>query len=361
MNPTHRFACLLGKLKVQVSQGAVICLQEVTEAWAGKLYVWFAKRRYRMISSQYHRRFTGYMGVAMAFPIRMEVQALHFVRPTRFEHLEGQRDALAEQDGSIRIPSSPIACSTGLDYKLRSTKNVALFAKLRVKVPKKKCAGAGPSPPAPPCQFSFCVVTYHFPCEFRDPEYMTAVAGMLLKRSQAFANGSPLIIAGDFNSTPDTPVYSLMTTGRPISADGKLNFSSLSIYGKKLFSKSTTETSLSYYPMGSAYGMVTGFEPEFTNYSRRRVYGGNQHDFCGTIDYIFVSHHWKAVAVLPMLSRDAVQRTVESYPSEKEPSDHAMIAARVSLKIPRRFLPYPPGLSKPRHRRGTRQGTRQNA
>lgn len=329
MNPKRRFSSVLAKIKPHVSRGAVICLQEVNESWSGKLYVWFAKRRYRMISSQYHRHFTGHMGVAIAFPIRFDIQSLQYVRPTdppRFPVVaDGQ--VVASVNGS----ASPVACKTGLDYKLRSTINVALFIRLRKRIKRKasdtlSVAGA----PSLSQHVSFSVVTYHFPCEFRDPQYMTAVAGMLLKKASAFAGREPLIIAGDFNSTPDTAAYGVMTTGFPVSSDKKEDFSKLHVFGNRLFSFDEGDAAPSCsYKLSSVYKLKHGKEPDFTNYSRRRLHGGAEHHFRGTIDYIFVSKHWSVERVMGLPSASGLE--VQSYPCEQEPSDHVLISASLSL------------------------------
>lgn len=321
MNPERRFAAVLSKLKPQVSRGAIICLQEVNQAWSGKLYVWFAKRRYRMISSQYHRPFTGNMGVAIAFPIRFDVQSLEYARPT-----DPPRCRNEEQRPCIKESASPVSCKTSLDYKLRSTINVALFVRLRIKRPKRRTSA--PCAPSKNLQHAtVCAVTYHFPCEFRDPQYMTAVSGLLLKKAIAFAGGDPLIICGDFNSTPDTAAYGFMTTGVPVSIDKKEDFSTLCAFGENVASSLAGDARST---LSSAYKAKTGAEPEFTNYSRRRLHGGVEHHFCGTIDYIFVSHHWGVSRVITLPSIAGLK--VRSYPSEQEPSDHIMIGASLILK-----------------------------
>ena len=48
-----RFAKLTAKLEEQVKRKAVICLQEVSTAWAGKLHTFFQKEDYYLISSHY--------------------------------------------------------------------------------------------------------------------------------------------------------------------------------------------------------------------------------------------------------------------------------------------------------------------
>lgn len=306
LNPVKRYKVLIQKLKTQVAQSAVICLQEVTESWAARLHVWFAKRKYRFISRQYHRYYTGYMGVAIALPVRFEIQELKFVRPNQ---------CIAPKKKTTAMDS----CQTRLDFKLRSSPNIAIFLRICVKHRRKKRQ----SP------MTFCISNYHFPCEFKDPDFMVATASLLLKRIQSFAKTDPFIIAGDFNSTPDSATYALIQSGNRISpsSDGKHRIDNLRIYGAPLFSSNENMV-----PMQSVYAQKNGREPAFTNFSSRKINGDVTHVFCGTIDYIFVSPHWKVLQVLPTPSHARVQGTLASYPTEKEPSDHILIASELTLK-----------------------------
>ena len=52
----------------QCEAGAVICLQEVSQSWAGPLHVYFAERGYSLIADLYGKPFNNYMGVAVAYP-----------------------------------------------------------------------------------------------------------------------------------------------------------------------------------------------------------------------------------------------------------------------------------------------------
>jgi hypothetical protein len=47
---------------------AIICLQEVSQLWAGKFHVFFAKHNYQMIMGLYGKKFNGYMGTVLAYP-----------------------------------------------------------------------------------------------------------------------------------------------------------------------------------------------------------------------------------------------------------------------------------------------------
>jgi mRNA deadenylase 3'-5' endonuclease subunit Ccr4 len=44
LDPDNRYPRMLKKLEAEISAGAVIGLQEVSQKWAGKLHVFFAER-----------------------------------------------------------------------------------------------------------------------------------------------------------------------------------------------------------------------------------------------------------------------------------------------------------------------------
>ena len=64
----NRYGKLTLKLEEQVKRRAVICLQEVSTSWAGRLHSYFQKEGYHFISSHYTKGWQGYLGSAIAFP-----------------------------------------------------------------------------------------------------------------------------------------------------------------------------------------------------------------------------------------------------------------------------------------------------
>jgi endonuclease/exonuclease/phosphatase family metal-dependent hydrolase len=125
------------------------------------------------------------------------------------------------------------------------------------------------------------------------------------------------LLVGDFNFTPDSPAYRLLTTGRvadcdcavaprppPFGSESDLSFLNLS------------------KPLRSAFAAARGREPEFTNYSES-AWGGA---FSGTLDFVFMSDDRIAVASvddLPALADSKLS------PNETTPSDHLPVAANV--------------------------------
>lgn len=59
------------KLDEQITRGAVICLQEVSQDWSGQLHTFFARSGYYFVYSGYGSRKNGYMGSGIAFPLRL--------------------------------------------------------------------------------------------------------------------------------------------------------------------------------------------------------------------------------------------------------------------------------------------------
>jgi 2',5'-phosphodiesterase len=81
--------------------------------------------------------------------------------------------------------------------------------------------------------------------------------------------------------------------------------------------------------MVSAYSVAQGKEPEFTNFSKIR----EQPVFMETLDYIFLSKHWKVLSVTELISKTAIIAATAGrpLPDKEYPSDHLLIATELSL------------------------------
>ena len=75
--------------------------------------------------------------------------------------------------------------------------------------------------------------------------------------------------------------------------------------------------------MRSAYVLKNKVEPEFTNYAKTK----DDPPFIGTLDYIFLSSHWKVNRVKSLPTLQGFQGPL---PTENEPSDHLLISADIS-------------------------------
>lgn len=55
----YRFDGLVTKLEPEIEKNAIICLQEVSLAWSGKLHTFLESKDYDFIVSNYGNRFNG--------------------------------------------------------------------------------------------------------------------------------------------------------------------------------------------------------------------------------------------------------------------------------------------------------------
>jgi len=162
---------------------------------------------------------------------------------------------------------------------------------------------------------SFVVATYHMPCAYWSPQVMVIHTALAAQCAHKFANGHPLILAGDWNFKPGSAPYQLLTTARlPGTHPAHPGYPD----GESWCIESGLEA------MKSAYAEKNpGGEPEFTNYAWVR---DDTDPFIGTLDYIFVSQSTEIVSVgkLP-----AIRSCRDPLPTGEEPSDHLMLSARL--------------------------------
>lgn len=73
LNPDHlqasnRLPVVMEKLQEEMNQQSILCLQEVSQDWAGSLHAHFANNGYYLVTGLYGGYFNGYMGVGIAIP-----------------------------------------------------------------------------------------------------------------------------------------------------------------------------------------------------------------------------------------------------------------------------------------------------
>jgi len=173
----------------------------------------------------------------------------------------------------------------------------------------------------------FIIGTTHIACSYEWKSKQVAQVQVMLNELQdfktfveaKFTDGAavPIIMTGDFNSTPDSGVYELVTRGR------------LMVHSADAIPNDVPANESVQFPfacasdlgLSSAYRTVLGSEPEATN-----VTG----DFSGTLDYIFTNGLATPMAVLATPS-DAECSVSGGLPDAVQPSDHLPIAAQFVL------------------------------
>ena len=290
----------------------MLCLQEVSYDWAAALHVWFANKGYHLVTGLYGKKFNGYMGVAIAFPtgafetVDVDISRLSDKRVGGWPVAPPQ--TLIESIIATVKPfwTTPLGY-LGLwkkpkeDHWSMSSKrsNVLVTATLRDKKSGK----------------AFCIGNYHMPCAFYMPMAMTIHSELAAKHVQDIAaskDGLPYILAGDWNSTPESATYKMLTTGTLKADDPSFPTP-----------RHGMQWSLTAAPMRSAYAEDKG-EPDFTNYARVK----EDDPFIGTLDYIFISPEWKVEGTKSIVHRNVANGP---YPNALEPSDHVLISTDLSL------------------------------
>lgn len=327
LDPPTRRKRVEALLTQHMDKQAVICLQEVSVQWVGELTPFFERAGYTFVTGNYGNAFNGYMGVALAWPTsrftceEMSVTKLADTKPwpelakkdKKKEEGSKVAKALGGAWASIRTlwakPSKP---PFDVWHETKRRHNFMASAKLR-------CKKSG---------VTFAVSTYHMPCLFGSDEkvqVMTNHASLAAQQALRFAGeGTPSILAGDFNIKPGDAPYALITKGTLPATDPHM---------PPPAPHGDTWTPSLPKAMSSAYVMANGVEPEFTNLASN-AWGGDV--FCETLDYIFLSSGdgWKVHGVRPLPSKEEVvtKGGCVSYPIATEPSDHTMIWADLSIE-----------------------------
>jgi len=357
LDPAQRLEAVLAKLEQEISHPRVIiCLQEVSYDWAGKLHTFFANKGYHFITGLYGRPFNGYMGIAMAYPT------------ASFETLDVDICRLSDtrQDGWPREDKADMDDSNKPCFALPFS---WLLPKLKAKLPWNKQE----KEPLDPWEYSkrrfnvmltatlkdkernksFCISNYHMPCAFYAPQVMTIHVDLAARRIQQIAQQQysignpdddnnnnnddntdkkslPYILAGDWNIKPGDPAYNLLTTGKLSPEDPAYPVPAMS----KLKADKVLKTFVpSLQGMRSAYAAHhDGKEPDFTNYAAPRSDLSTDEGFIDTLDYIFLSEEWKILETTNAPHRDEVKGPFPNLDSGvREPSDHILIHAKLEL------------------------------
>ena len=351
----------------------IFCLQEIDYTFTSALHTFFANHQYTFVTGLYGKKFNGYMGVGIAYPIqefetiKVDICRLSDEReggwPTESEGVEdgwigkvsrgvkriqklawntvqsttGLLDQYLIQPLGIRAPPL-LSKKEEIDPWTMSENryNILLTVALRFR---------STTSTADNDSNVFSLSNYHMPCAFYCPPVMNLHVDMAAKRAWQLAaevwkeihtdmdtnhtNGEraiPYILAGDFNILPESAHYRLISTGSLEESDPTYPPMKYGIPWEP-----------SCPPMDSAYAKHVGMEPSFTNYAHLKE---EEEPFVGTLDYIFLSRkehqdndgktkEWVVCDTVPLPERE---ESGGPFPNEVEPSDHLLIAADLKLR-----------------------------
>ena len=196
LNSEYRFKLLTKKLSEEIESNAVICLQEVSMEWAGRLHTFFAQNNYRFVTALYGRYFNGYMGVATAWPdekfellstnIKKVGETVRFAyppRPTAFQQAwEYSMDFVPPiiQRLLTSVGLNPKRQPDEFDEAFRR-QNEVILAHLRIR--------GNPNN-------GFWIGNYHMPCMFQRPSVMMIHVALVAQYLQQLAGSNPHILVG---------------------------------------------------------------------------------------------------------------------------------------------------------------------
>merc|ERR1719230_2505959 len=131
------------------------------------------------------------------------------------------------------------------------------------------------------------------------------------------AKNMPLLICGDFNSTPDSAVYELWRQGSVRADHDDLRVDPVGLL---------TNLSLGHtLRMASSYETCNGREAQYTNYTE---------DFKGTLDYIWFSSDTLAVLAISQVDEESQLTQETALPSSTRPSDHISLVTTFMFRDP---------------------------
>ncbi|CAK9103165.1 Carbon catabolite repressor protein 4 homolog 1 (CCR4 homolog 1) [Durusdinium trenchii] len=162
------------------------------------------------------------------------------------------------------------------------------------------------------------VVNTHILCDPSSSDVKLWQSFLLINSLEQLGwNHWPLLLAGDFNSTPDSAVYEYLKQGTINGAHEDLRYDPSGLLSRFRMNMHHN------LELSTAYAACTGHEAEFTNYTE---------DFKGTLDYIWFSPQVLEVVAITQVDEECELRKEQALPSSTCPSDHVSLVASFTFK-----------------------------
>ncbi|CAD7927408.1 unnamed protein product [Amoebophrya sp. A120] len=157
-----------------------------------------------------------------------------------------------------------------------------------------------------------------------DPEFTDVKLwqGQLLVNSldRYYHDGMPLLVCGDFNSTPQSAVYELWHDGHVSPNHEDLDRPDIcGLLANPFIFKHD-------FRLMSAYEACSGEEAQYTNYTE---------DFTGTLDYIWFTPDKVVALAVSAVDDDTTLQQETALPSSTRPSDHISLVTTFMFAEPR--------------------------
>jgi CCR4-NOT transcription complex subunit 6 len=289
----------------------VICLQEIqADHYESHVYAEFADAGYEGVYKQKTRQSMGLAGKVDGCALFWRRSKFHLVESYSIEFNE-----VAQRQATSVLGLNPRS-EEGMQFLNRLSKdNVAQLVVLE----HIQQATLGRTTQQREVN-QLCIANTHLYSNKDFPDVKLWQAWQLLQELESFVvnrgTNLPLIICGDFNSTPDTAVYDLLSRQTVHPGHPDVNVATNDDVPNVLPDAMNITHS---FQLGSAYQSVLGDEPWVTNFTQ---------NFKGVLDYIWYSApNLRPLAVAPIPEEKELTRTGEALPSTEFSSDHIMLIA----------------------------------
>eukprot|EP00979_Chaetoceros_neogracilis_P016927 scaffold10163_cov270-Chaetoceros_neogracile.AAC.35 len=170
-----------------------------------------------------------------------------------------------------------------------------------------------------------CIANTHLYSNKDFPDVKLWQSWQLLQELETFVmsrgQNLPLMICGDFNSTPDTAVYDLLSRQAVHPGHPDVNISNGDDSSPNILPDAM---SISHsFQLGSVYNTVMGEEPKTTNYTAQ---------FKGVLDYMWYSAtNLRPLSCAPVPEEKELTKHGEALPSSQFSSDHIMLISDMQI------------------------------
>lgn len=289
----------------------VLCLQEIqADHYENHVYAAMSDAGYEGVFKQKTRQSMGLAGKVDGCGIFWRRSKFHLVESYSIEFNEvAQRHATQALGYSLRSEE-------GAAFVNRLSKdNVAQLVVLEFMQPSRSSREMN----------QLCIANTHLYSNKDFPDVKLWQAWQLLQELESFIIGRgsslPLIICGDFNSTPDTAVYDLLSRQAVHPGHPDVNVASNNEDIPNVLPDAMNITHS--FQLGSAYQTVLGDEPWTTNYTA---------NFKGVLDYIWYSaQNVIPLSVAPVPDENQLTKNGEALPSTEYSSDHIMLISDMQV------------------------------
>lgn len=308
----YRFQNILREI-VEVGPD-VVCLQEVqADHYENHLYSAMSDAGFEGVYKQKTRQSMGLAGKVDGCALFWRRNKFHLVESYSIEFNE-----LAQRQASQVLGMNPRS-EEGAAYLNRLSKdNVAQLVVLELAQPSL----ASRSNREPINQV--CIANTHLYSNKDFPDVKLWQTWQLLQELETFVlsrgTNLPLMICGDFNSTPDTAVYDLLSRQAVHPGHPDVNMNN----GDEVPNILPDTLSITHsFQLGSAYNTVMGEEPKQTNFTT---------NFKGVLDYMWYSgQNLRPLSAAPIPDEEVLTRHGEALPSTQYSSDHIMLISDMQI------------------------------